>query len=260
VANLKTITNITFLRIFVIIFLLGLWALADLIELFNPAVIPPIKEVAAALITILYRPEFYSAFMATLLDSIKGVIYAAVIAIPTGILIGMFPAIERATRVTLDFGRSFPVVALMPIFVLILGANSQMKVVIITIACFFPILLQTIYGARRLEPTIVDTVLSYRIPFHLRFFKVILPAASPFISTGIKIAISISILVAVGTELIIQITGLGAQINLSRTFNEVAIAFAYVIYAGLLGVFLTTIWDQFESRLLSWYRLASKVE
>ncbi len=255
---MDSIFRLTFLRLATLVISGMLWIIGDYFQLFNPTVLPPIQEVGSALIAVLAMPEFLPAFMATLLDSLKGVIYATLIAVPAGIIIGMFPAIEKATRILLDFGRSFPVVALMPIFVLIIGATSQMKVVMVTIACFFPILLQTIYGARRLEPTIMDTVHSYRIPFYLRFSKVILPSALPFISTGIKIAISISILVSVSTEIINQIDGLGAQINLSRTFNEVDIAYAYVIYAGLLGVALTTIWDQIDAVILRWHRLASR--
>lgn len=240
-------------QIAVVLLLLILWAIGDWAKIFNPDVLPPVNEVLAALVTVLTRPEFFPALFATLLDSINGVIVAALFAIPMGILIGMFPSVEKATRTILDFGRSFPVVALMPIFVLIIGANSLMKVTTVAIACFFPILLQTIYGARRMEPTIVDTIASFRIPFRLRFFKVLLPAAAPFISTGVRLAISISILVSVGTEVIINLTGLGSQINLSRTYNEVAIAFSYVIYAGLLGVVLTAAWDFIDAKLLGWY-------
>ncbi|MGH1415837.1 MAG: ABC transporter permease [Pelagimonas sp.] len=229
------------------------WALIGAAGLLNPAIVPRIENVAAALINVLSRPEFFPALWATLFDSLAGVLLATVVAVPLGVLIGMFPSVERATRKLLDFGRSFPVVALMPIFVLVIGANSTMKITITSIACFFPILLQTVYGARRLEPTIVDTVQSYRIPFLLRFFHVILPASAPFIATGIRIAISISILVTVGTEVIIQITGLGSQVNFARTYNEVDIAFAYTIYAGLLGVFLTALWDWFEGRILGWH-------
>lgn len=230
-----------------------IWALSGAAGLLNPAIMPRIEAVATALVEVLSRPEFYPALRATLFDSVAGVTLATVVAVPLGVLIGMFPGVERATRKLLDFGRSFPVVALMPIFVLVIGSNSTMKITITAIACFFPILLQTIYGARRLEPTIVDTVQSYRIPFMLRFFYVILPAAAPFIATGIRIAISISILVTVGTEVIIQITGLGSQVNFARTYNEVDIAFAYTLYAGLLGVLLTAIWDLIEGRFLSWH-------
>lgn len=237
----------------VIALVLVAWAFGDWINLFNPDVFPPISDVGASLVIVVSRPEFLPSFLATLTNSITGVVVAAFVAIPTGILIGMFAPVERATRTVLDFGRSFPVVALIPIFVLIFGANTLMKTVMITIACFFPILLQTIYGARRLEPTIVDTINSFRIPFHLRFFKVILPAAAPFISTGIRLAISISILVSIGVEILVQITGLGAQINLSRTYNEVSVAFAYIVYAGFLGVFLTAVWDAIDGKILSWH-------
>lgn len=240
-------------QVSVVAALFVIWALSGSVGLLNPAIVPRIEAVAIALVKVLSRPEFFPALWATLFDSVVGVTLATLVAVPIGVLIGMFPGVERATRKLLDFGRSFPVVALMPIFVLVIGANSTMKITITAIACFFPILLQTIYGARRLEPTIVDTIQSYRIPFALRFFHVILPAAAPFIATGIRISISISILVTVGTEVIIQITGLGSQVNFARTYNEVDVAFAYTLYAGLLGVVLTAIWDLLEGRILGWH-------
>jgi NitT/TauT family transport system permease protein len=233
-----------------------LWALGDALTVFNPDVLPPVHEVARQFIAVWWQPDFLAALFATLRDAILGVLAAALFAIPLGLVIGMFAPFERSTRTLLDFGRSFPVVALLPILVLLIGANSLMKTVTIAIACFFPILLQTIYGARRLEPTIVDTVRSFRIPFRLRFFRVILPAALPYIATGLRIATAVSILVAVGTEVILPITGLGRSISLARVDNQVAVAFAYVIYAGLLGVVLTGLWELAEDRLLAWHRRA----
>ena len=98
-----------------------------------------------------------------------------------------------------------------------------------------------------------DTINSFRIPPSLRFRKVILPAAMPFIATGLRLSLSISILVAVAAEILTQVPGLGTQVSLSRTFNEVAIAFVYTIYAGLMGVILTGLWDLIEKRLLRWH-------
>ena len=233
--------------------LIGLWALGNWSGVLNPGVLPPVNAVAIAVVEVVARPEFAIAFGATIADALKGLLVAALFAIPLGILIGMVGVIERSTRVVLDFGRAFPVVALLPILVLLLGANGTMKSVAIGIACFFPILLQTIYGARRLDPTIVDTIRAYRIPFRLRFFKVLLPASVPFVATGMRIATTISILVAVGVEIVTLTTGLGNQIGLSRTYGELPFAFAYIVYAGLLGVGLTLIWDALESRLLAWH-------
>lgn len=231
---------------------IALWWLANIAGM-APSILPPVADVARQFVAVLARDEFLSGFGATVLDAARGLVIAAVLAIPAGVAIGMMPKLEVATRALVDFGRSFPVIALLPILVLLLGATQIMKVVAIAIACFFPILLQSIYGARRLDPTIVDTVRSFRIPAHLRFFKVVLPAAGPFIATGLRIATTVSILVAVGVEIVSLTPGLGREISLSRSYNETATTFAYIIYAGLLGVVLTLIWDLAEARLLRWH-------
>nr|WP_254007750.1 ABC transporter permease subunit [Rhizobium sp. L1K21] len=241
-------------QVFVVVIVLLGWFAGNHFNVFNRDVIPPMTDVAYQFIAAWARPEFLPAIWSTLSDALMGIFFAAVLAVPLGLLIGSLRAVEIATRTLLDFGRAFPVVALLPIFVLLIGANSAMKIVTIAIACFFPILLQTIYGVRRQEPVIVDTVRSFRIPHHLRFFRVLLPSALPYIATGIRIAATVSILVAVGTEVIMPVPGVGRQISVASINDEVALAFAYVIYAGFLGVILTTLWEIAEERMLPWAR------
>lgn len=233
--------------------LLGLWAAASASGV-TQGILPPVQDVVREVVVLLGRPEFAVAFGATVFDAARGLLLAAALAIPLGVAIGMVPAVEEATRAIVDFGRSFPVIALLPILVLLFGATPTMKVVAIAIACFFPILLQSIYGARRLEPTIVDTVRSYRIPLFLRFTRVVLPSAGPFIATGLRIATTVSILVAVGVEIVSLTPGLGREISLSRSYNETARTVAYILYAGLLGIAITLLWDLAEARLLGWHR------
>lgn len=236
-----------------ILFVVAIWALGNATGLIDVAILPPVQIVGYQIIAVLARPEFAAAMGHTVFDALRGLLIGSALAIPAGILIGMFPAVERATRMLIDFGRSFPVIALLPILVLLFGATSEMKVVAIAIACFFPVLIQTISGARRLDPTIVDTIRSYRIPAHLRFFKVLLPAAGPYISTGLRIATTVSILVSVGVEIVSLTPGIGREISLARSYNETATAFAYIFFSGLLGVLLTFLWDRLEARLLGWH-------
>jgi len=237
----------------VFVIVIAFWAFADLIGLFNPNVIPPISQVFTAFGEIWARNELFGAVWFTTRDSLLGLAIAAALAIPLGLGIGMFPKVEISTRILLDFGRSFPVIALVPIFILVIGTNHQTKVTMIAIACFFPILVQAIYGARRLDPTIQDTVAGFQIPPLMRFRRVILPYALPFIATGLRLSFSIAILVAIAAEILTQVPGLGAKVNLARTYNEVDIAFAYTLVAGLLGVTLSGLWDVIETRLLSWH-------
>lgn len=238
--------------------LIFLWALANAAGV-GATILPPVTDVVRQFFVVLTQAEFVSAFAATVADAGRGLAISAILAIPLGILIGMFPRLEESSRALVDFGRSFPVPALLPILVLVLGATATMKVVAITAACFFPILLQTIYGARRLDPTIVDTVRSFRIPAHLRFFRVLLPASGPFIATGLRIATTISILVAVGVEIVSLTPGIGREIALSRSYNDTATTYAYIAYSGLLGVAVTGLWDAAEARLLRWH-IGSKAD
>lgn len=237
-----------------VVLVLALWWLGDVAGAFNPDVIPPVSEVFAAVLVVIERAEFLPSIWLTLRDALLSVLIASLLAVPLGLAIGLFPRIEISTRILLDFGRTFPAIALIPIFILLIGTNHTMKVILTTIACFFPILVQTIYGARRIDPTVVDTVASFRIPPLLRFRRVILPASLPFIATGIRLSLSIAILVAVAVEVFTQVPGIGASVGLARTFNEVAVAFVYVIVAGLMGVAVTGVWDWVEGRLLFWHQ------
>lgn len=241
---------------FAIIVLIAWW----LLNLANigSAILPPMPEVVRHFVMAPWEPDFRAGFGHTVFDALRGLIIATILAVPIGVLIGMFPTLERSTRAIIDFGRSFPVIALLPILVLVIGSNATMKVVAISIACFFPILIQSIYGARRLEPTIVDTVRAYRIPAHLRFARVLLPAAGPYVATGLRIATAVAILVAVGVEIVSLTWGIGREISLSRSYGQSATAFAYIFYAGFLGVAVTLLWEFLERRLLGWHLRAER--
>ncbi|WP_421953258.1 ABC transporter permease [Pelagibacterium sp.] len=229
------------------------WALGVQFGNISPAVLPQITDVAFAVIELLGRETFYPALFATVRDAAIGLAIASILGIVAGVVIGATPPVERSTRLIIDFGRSFPQIALLPIFLLILGANSQMKITLIAIGCFFPILLQSIYGARRMDSTLSDTVRAFRIPWRLRFFRVMLPSASPFILTGFRIAVVVSILVAVAVEITSPVQGIGRELALARNYYETDIAIAYAIYAGILGVLVNAAVDQLERRILRWH-------
>jgi NitT/TauT family transport system permease protein len=240
-------------QILVFAVVIGLWIIGDTLNWFNPDVIPPVTDTLNAAIALFGDPKLPQALWLTLRDALAGVMAAALLAIPLGLIIGIAPKVEISTRVLLDFGRAFPAIALVPIFILIIGTNHTTKIVMITIACFFPIIVQTIYGARKIDETMRDTVSSFQIPPLMQFRRVVFPMALPFIATGLRLSLSISILVAVAAEILTQVPGLGTQVSLSRTFNQVPEAFVYTIYAGLMGVILTAAWDVIEKRMLAWH-------
>jgi ABC-type nitrate/sulfonate/bicarbonate transport system permease component len=142
----------------------------------------------------------------------------------------------------------------MPVMVLLMGATPRMLVTVALLATVWPILLQSSYGARSIEPVIDDTARAFRIPRRLRFTHVMLPNAAPFIATGIRIAASFSLLVTIGVELLSATPGLGREIALAQEGADFPLVMAYVFYCGLLGLVLSTLLSLAERRLLGWHQ------
>jgi NitT/TauT family transport system permease protein len=99
----------------------------------------------------------------------------------------------------------------------------------------FPVFLQAQYGARSVPPMIAETVRAYRIPRLLRFRRVILPSATPSIMTGLRLAATTSVLVAIGVEILTTLPGIGHEVTQQQQSGNSDAAFAYIFTAGILG-------------------------
>lgn len=240
-------------RVLAVAVLLGIWqgvVAAGLV----PSMVPAVGPVAAAVAASVASPAFWQALGGTLGAALAGWVIATVVGVVLGLLIGSVRFLDRSTTVLIDFGRSFPVLALMPVVIMLLGSNTRMEIVVVSLSALWPILIQTIYGARRQEAAVADTVAVFRIPRMLRFRRVLLPGALPFIATGVRISSAISILVAVGVEVISQAPGIGRQITLMQQNASWDLAFAYLLFTGFVGWTLAVLLHRVESRALTWRR------
>ncbi|MFV0374733.1 ABC transporter permease [Microbacterium sp.] len=240
-------------RILAVLVLLLIWQAGVWTGLF-PSAVPSVMDVLQSTVGLLVSPTFWVALGQTIGSAVVGWALAAVAGIVLGLLIGSTPLLERMTSIPVEFGRAFPIIALLPVVVLILGANSRMEIFMVALSCLWPILVQTIYGARRQDLAVVDTVRVFRIPALLRFRRVLLPAAMPFITTGLRLASSIAILVAVGIEVLSQTPGIGRQITLAQEAQRWDLAFAYLLFAGLVGWAIAAGLQAVEARTMRWSR------
>lgn len=236
--------------------LLGSWTIVWAFELLHRDLVPPPWDVAVELGQLLITPEFWASVGQTVVGALIALLIAIAIAVPVGILLGMLPAAYRALQFVVDFGRSFPTVAMLPVMILLLGTTVQMKVVVLVVGLVWPILIQTYYGARRLDPVLVDTVRAYQTPRRLLFLKVLLPSAAPFAATGIRIAATVALLVSIGIEILTLTPGMGGALAQSQTNGLPARAIAYTLYAAALGLGIYLVLARLEERLLAWNRRA----
>jgi ABC-type nitrate/sulfonate/bicarbonate transport system permease component len=244
--------KIVLLQILCFAAVLIIWTLVSVSGLVSKTALPAPLSVAKEFIRLLFTEPYWTAMGQTIWGAVVGLFFAVVIGIPLGLITGTYAAAEQSTRLLVDILRSFPVIALLPVFLLVIGSNPEMKSTVVFIACVFPIFLQAQYGAKGVEPMIQETVRSYRIPRLLRFTKVILPSATPSIMTGLRLAATTAVLVAIGVEILTTVPGLGHEVTQEQQVGNSATAFAYIFTAGLIGYSINRVSEVLESHLLRW--------
>lgn len=243
-------------RLLAIAALIGIWQLVILSGTM-PSMAPDVPEIFRAIVEVLGLSVFWTAIAKTMTAALSGWLIAVAVGVTLGLLVGSISYLDRSTSILIDFGRSFPVLALMPVVIMLLGSNTRMEIVVVSLSCLWPVLMQTIYGARRQEAAVADTVRVFRIPKGLWFRRVLLPGALPFIATGVRISASIAILVAVGVEVLSQAPGIGREITLAQESQDWDLAFAYLFFAGLMGWGIALGLQTLETRFLKWNRQAN---
>jgi ABC-type nitrate/sulfonate/bicarbonate transport system permease component len=154
----------------------------------------------------------------------------------------------------IEFLRPMPSVAIIPVAVLALGIGDHMIVAVTVYASLWPILINTIDGVRHIEPTLIDTARTFRLSRRLILSRVILPAASPHIMTGLRISLSIALILVTTAEMIAGSRGLGFFIlDQERSFNS-ANMYAGIIVVAALGYGLNRLFLLLEGMALRWRR------
>src|SRR6266498_3982971 len=172
------------------------------LELVDPRYLPRASTVLARLVELLGQAEFLTAVAATLQAWAIGLAIAVAAAVPAGILLGSSRRCYQATRALVEFLRPIPSVALIPLAILLFGQGLQLKTSLIAYASFWPLLFNTVYGVQDVDPIAKDTARSFGLGRLAVLGRVTLPAASPFIATGVRVASAIALILALSTELL----------------------------------------------------------
>ncbi len=215
--------------------------------------LPPFSAILVELGRELTRPATWAAIGYTLYPWALGLSLSVILAVPIGILLGISTTAYAAFRPVIEFLRPVPPVALIPVAVLVYGNTQGMKVFLIVLGCFWPLLIQSIYGVRDVDPVARDMFKVYRLSGWHRAFHLVLPTALPYIMTGLRIASTIAIILAIGAEIIVGVAGLGAEINLAQSSSAVTSAYALVLIAGVLGLLVNLCIRAFQRTVLHWH-------
>ncbi|MES9541912.1 MULTISPECIES: ABC transporter permease [unclassified Actinomadura] len=218
--------------------------------------LPPASSITARAFELAGDTEFLFNVRVTLTAWALGLLIACAVAIPLGLLLGSVPAVNTGVRAIVEFLRPIPSVALIPLAALVLGSGLEMEVPLIVYASSWPILFNTIYGLDDVDPTAKETLRSFGFSRFQVLLRVSLPSAAPFIATGVRLAASIALILAVGTEILSGFgDGLGMFIATAGNVPDgTTDVLAGTVWAGCLGLIIDTVLGQGEDRVFRWHK------
>jgi len=240
-------------RIAAAVFALVLWQVAVVSGLVSDAAVATPTDIVQEAAPLLATPAFGAALFDTITSWAEGLLVSLVVAIPVGLALGTSDLAYRVSRFTIDFLRTIPPVALIPVALLLYGATPKMAFALIVFGSVWPVLLQAMYGVHQVDPAMWDVARAYGLRRLDRLRFLILPSAAPFVATGVRLAATISLLLAIGAELIGGAPGIGAAITLQQQNGDIPKMWVYVVVSAVLGVVLNLALIGLERRVLKWH-------
>jgi len=231
---------------------LVLWQIVAISPIAGGALPTPV-EVLQALIGLWGTSTYWVAIGTTLRTWAAGLAICAVVGVPVGLLIGSSLRASKSTQWIIDFCRTIPTIALLPLVLLLFGPTFRMEITMIVLAAIWPLLIQSMYAARQVEPLLKWVVRVFRISTTDRLRYLWAPSVSLYVFTGLRLAATMALLMTIAAEYIGGAPGLGLELSHSeQSLNRPAV-FAYAITAGIIGLLINTIIIRVQRRLLWWH-------
>ncbi|GAA3231648.1 ABC transporter permease [Actinocorallia longicatena] len=232
----------------------GLAELAARAGLVDSEVIPPVSVVLRRAAGLLADAGFGDDVAVTLEGWIAGLLLAVAVGVPAGLVLGQFRALSAAASPLVEFLRTLSPVSLIPLAIVMFPETFQMKVFLTFFAALWPILVNTLYALRDVDPVAKDTLKSFGFGPLSVLWRVSLPSAAPFVMTGVRIAASVGLIVIVSGELLAgDGTGIGGYITETQSSGgHTDLMLAAALWTGVIGVAANSALVRMERRAFRW--------
>jgi ABC-type nitrate/sulfonate/bicarbonate transport system permease component len=232
---------------------LALWEYVSRSGLISEQDLPAMTTTFQELWSMMHTKAFWTAFGQTVRGWALGLAIATALAVPIGIFLGSSQFAGRAFRIPIEFLRSIPSAALIPLLFLTLGTTLRSEIFLAAFGAFWPLLVQTIYGVRDVDPVALDTARSFGIGRLERLYRITLPSAVPYIATGLRISSAVALILAFTAELFMGIPGLGQIMNVAESFGLTVQVYAIALATGFLGLAIYIVFAALERWALRWH-------
>ncbi|MCE7793978.1 ABC transporter permease [Salipaludibacillus sp. CUR1] len=228
------------------VLVITVWQLVIFIGDYPEALLPSPLMVFYGIITLIQDGTLFEHVRVSLFRFFTGYLSAVVVAIALGLVLGRMTKLWRVFEPIVQVLRPVAPVAWSPFIVLWFGIGNMPAIVIIFIAAFFPVLLSTVSAVKKIDKTYLKLAQNLEIKEMSLLYKIIFPAAFPFIANGLHIAVGTAWIFLVAGEMIGAQSGLGYLIVDSRNALDLDLVLAGIIFIGVLGLLLDKAVGLFE--------------
>ncbi|SJN09039.1 putative ABC transporter [Leucobacter sp. 7(1)] len=214
---------------------------------------PPLRDIVSEFQQLWLFDKFVSDVLPSVGNFLAAYLIACLVGIVLGVMLGLIQPLFWILDPIVQFVRSIPAVALLPIFVATMGFGNEVRIFAIALASLFPILISTIDGVRGTEPLLLETARVYRLTPWERLCRVYLPAASPQIFAGALVSLQVAFIVMITSEMLGAARGIGALTLLAQKSFDVRGMWAGILLLGILGFLANLCFTLVRRRALAWY-------
>ena len=193
---------------------LGIWEIFG--GMIDPVLFTVPSKIAVAAVGMIASGELWNYLWPSLVVLAVGLILAAIIGIAIGLLLARFRLLDVAFGSYITFLYSIPSVALVPLIVLWAGFEMTAKIIILFMFAFFPMVINTYQGVRNVDTKLLEVGRAFRCSERQLWANIVLPAALPFIVTGVRLALGRGLIGMVLADLYTAISGIGYLIEIGR--------------------------------------------
>lgn len=206
------------------------------------------SEIGVRLLEMFQTGEIWPDLSISLQAFGIGYATAALVAIPLGLVIGASTLVYQWANPWVSALYATPIIGLAPLFIIIFGFGVEAKIAVVVALSIFPILINTVSGARAVGADHKELAIVYKANRRETFIRVLFPGSIPFILTGLRLAVGRGLIAVVVADLFGASNGLGLNLQRSaQSFNTVDI-FAVTVLLAFLGIALTAVLEHFERR------------
>lgn len=228
----------------------------ELFSVFGPVDqhhLPPPSAVIPTFLTNLTFTQFWVTIGHTMWAWFLGLGIAALGGVAVGLIIGSSNFLRAVTHTTVEFLRPIPAVGLIPLAALLFGPRIGAELLIVVYGCFWIVMIQVMYGITDIDKVADDTVRTMRMSWLQRVRHLVLPTLVPYLMTGIRLAATVALILAISSELIVGTPGIGRAVAQAQLNDNPPAIIALILTSGLLGILVNLVFRFIERKVLFWH-------